>query len=78
MIATDHFVIAPVVQELCQYLLNIFQSCLLSFESLLLGLNTPAEIIIVIIFGHVDRHKPRLFRANCGRGSIVDGFFFIV
>jgi len=54
MIATDGIIIIPVTQELCQYLLDIFESYLLGPRSLLLGLHMPTEIIIMVIIGHVD------------------------
>jgi len=56
-IATDHVVIVPIVQELCRHLLDVFQSCLLNFDSLLLSIHMPMEIIIMLVVSHVDRHN---------------------
>jgi len=78
MIATGSFIIVLVVNELCQHLLDVIQSRLLSFESLLLSLHAPMEIIIMVVVSNVDRHNPCVLRANCGRGSIVVVFFFII
>ena len=78
MIATGRVVIILVVQELRQYLLDIFQSCLLRSESLLLGLHMPTEIIIMVIVVHVDRYNSCLFRADGGGGSVAAGFSSIV
>ena len=58
--------------------MNVIQSRLLNFESLILSLYTPMEIIIMVIVGHVSWLSPYLLWANCGRGGIAAGFTFIV
>ena len=78
VIVISHVIIIPLVQQLCQHLLDIFQSCLLISESLFLSLHTPTEVNIIVIVSHVDWNNPCLSGVDGGRESVTTSFCFII